>query len=118
MKRVFLVHWNQEETRFYAAGLQSLGYAVETESDDGAKGYRRIKASPPDVVIIYLARLPSHGRETALALPTTESLCDLPLVFVGGKPKVVEQIKPLFPGAEFTSQDDINIAISGLSKSG
>lgn len=118
MKRVFLVHWNQEEARFYAAELQSLGYTVETESDDGGKAYRRIKASPSDVVIINLARLPSHGRETALALCTTESLCDLPLVFVGGKPKVVEQIKPLFPGAEFTSHDDIDISLSGFSESG
>ncbi len=111
MKRIFLIHWNADEAGSYASELESIGCAVEVEYDDGGKAYKRIKESPPDVVIIYLTRLPSHGRETALALTTTATLSDLPMIFVGGAPRVVSEIKPLFPNARFVTQENLKEAI-------
>lgn len=116
--RIFLVHWNLEEAEQLAAPLRSEGWQVELEAEDGARAYRRICEDPPSAIVIYLTRLPSHGRETAHALRQRSSLASLPIILVGGKPGKVEKVRERVPAASYLEQDELIPALAGLPGAG
>jgi DNA-binding response OmpR family regulator len=90
--RIFLIHWPSSEAREHANQLRVQGWQVDIETEDDP--VKEILADPPDVVVIYLTRTPSHGRKTAQALRASKSGRDLPIVFVGGKEKRLPRPKP------------------------
>jgi AmiR/NasT family two-component response regulator len=98
---LFLVHWNAAEAAERAAGLAAAGWQVEIEAEDGARAIRSIRNMKPSVVLIYLDRLPSHGRETAKHLVKQSWSEGIPVVFAGGDPDKVVQIKQAVPRATF-----------------
>lgn len=61
----------------------------------------------PDVFVISLARLPSHGREFAKWLRESKKRAPVPLVFVDGKPDKVAQTRQKFPDAIFCTSDNL-----------
>ena len=64
MSQILLVHWNEDEARDRAEKLAKLGHEVTTLSDN--KDSSRFKiATPPELFVIDLGRIPSHGREVA-----------------------------------------------------
>jgi hypothetical protein len=73
---------------------------------------RRIKASPPDAVVIDLSRVPSHGREVALSVRSAKATRHIPLVFVDGEPEKVEKTRQFIPDATFTTWRRIKTALS------
>ena len=89
-RRLFLVHWNHSEAQSMAANLDSYGWQVEIETEDGGRAFSTIKASNPSCVVISLARLPSHGRQTAMALRAAAVTRHIPILFVDGEPVVIE----------------------------
>lgn len=112
--RLFLLHWNQDELAQLAEPLLQAGWQVESESADGARAGKAILADPPDVLVIYLSRLPSHGRETADYLRTKLKADQLPIFFVDGAPEKVEQVRGNVPGARFLSSDELMQALAEL----
>ncbi len=60
----------------------------------------------PDVVVIDLDRLPSHGRELGLSLRASKSTSHLPLVFAGGVPEKVGILRTALPDVIFTPWDN------------
>ena len=62
-----------------------------------------VKRSRPDVLVISLDRLPSHGRRVAAVTGETRRLADLPIVFVGGAAEKREAARRDFPEARFTT---------------
>ncbi len=102
-RRLFLIHWNEEEAKERAERLRAEGWEVEVEAKDGADAAERIKASPPDAVVVSLSRLPSHGRETARYLRSRYAPEDLPIVFVGGDEEKVARVREAVPQAAYTS---------------
>lgn len=112
MKRtLFLIHWNQAEAVRLAMPLQEAGWRVEIESKDGERAGSRILADPPEVVIIYLTRLPSHGRETAHYL---RSRLEVPIVFVEGDPEKVEVVRAKVPDAIYVSAGELRATLDEL----
>jgi hypothetical protein len=101
MARAFYVHWNEEEGIDTVRRLREAGHAVEFHWDSGAEAWRLLKESPPDVLVISLARLPSHGRRIAEVVHETKRLCELPVVFVDGEPDKVAATRTKFPAAKF-----------------
>lgn len=81
---LFLMHWKAAEAEALVVQLRALGWAVEIEAANGARGGKRIQALQPAVVVIYLTRLPSHERETADYLATAKATRHIPVLFVGG----------------------------------
>ena len=65
MSRVLLVHWNAGEAKAKARTLKELGYTADILCDSEKPNLARIRESPPDLFLIDLNRLPSHGREIA-----------------------------------------------------
>jgi len=114
--RIFLVDWNIAEAEEYVAQLQLDGWEVEIESEDGCRAYRRIKSDLRDAVVIYLSRLPSHGRELGRGLREIKATRDLPIVFVGGTQEAVEKARNKVPDALFITRAELKDALAKLAK--
>lgn len=106
--RLFLIHWNLAEAREYAQRLRAAGWRVESEHEDGARGGKAIIAHPPDAVVIYHTRLPSHGRATAEYLAEAKATRDIPLIFVGGEGEALEKTKAKLPDAIYAREEDLD----------
>ena len=108
-RRLFLFHWDAAEAAEHARRLRdgagARGWRVDVESADGARGGAAVRASPPDVVVIHLTRLPSHGRETADYLASAKATRHVPIVFVGGAGDALAKTKQRVPGATFVADD-------------
>jgi hypothetical protein len=111
MHRVRLLHWNEEEARERAQPLCDLGYEVEHGALDRAS-LRRLRAEPPDAMVIDLNRLPSQGRDVALGIRTYKATRHVPLVFVGGVPEKVARVRDLLPDAVYTTWREIDAALA------
>ncbi len=107
--RMFLIHWNLGEVQGLAKGFRAQGWKVDFEYEDGARAGKQIRARPPDVVVIYLTRLPSHGRETAHGLRALKATREIPIVFVDGLAEKVAATRAKVP-------DAIYITTAGLRK--
>lgn len=107
MARAFVIHWNKAEALEKVKALRAQGWTVVYEHEDGARAWKNIKENPPNVVVIWLSRLPSHGRETADALKRTKSTRDIPIVFVDGLSEKVNAVKAVVPNAAYTTSDKL-----------
>jgi hypothetical protein len=112
--RVQLVHWNQAEGRPRAAALRKAGYTVRFEPfEPFPAAFKKAKAAPPDAFVIDLSRLPSAGRDVAMALREVKVTRFVPIVFVGGDPVKVERIKQQLPDATYTEWSRVRSALRG-----
>lgn len=66
--RVWMAHWREEEGRRRQAELKARELRVRYDPVDAGKLLPRLKADPPDVLIIDLTRSPSQGRDLAVAI--------------------------------------------------
>ena len=107
---VCLIHWNRDEAAERAPLIEAAGYRVD--ASPFSHGYlRRLRNDPPAAVVIDLSRLPSHGREVAMALRQYKSTRALPIVFVDGQPDKAARVKELLPDAKYASWQGIGPAI-------
>src|SRR5205085_12152511 len=67
IKQVLLIHWDAPEAQARVARLESMGYSASYMNRTGPALLRDIKADPPSAVLIDLSRLPSQGRDVAVA---------------------------------------------------
>lgn len=85
--RAFVVHWNADELPAKARMVEATGAdVVGTEASDGARAAKEVQRLAPDVLVVWLARLPSHGRATAGYVRSTAWGKDIPIVFVDQDP--------------------------------
>lgn len=77
----------------------------------GGIGLARFKNALPDVVVISLERLPSHGRTMGHWFRTTKATAGVPLVFVGGSEDKVEVAQQMFGDAIFTPWSRVRSAV-------
>ena len=104
--RVRLIHWNREEGIERAAFLGRRGIAVDFEPFDG-KLPKRLGEQPPAAIVIDLERMPSQGRDVAIALRIRKTTRHIPIVFVGGTKEKAAGVRKLLPDAVYSSWDDI-----------
>lgn len=107
MARVFYVHWNRDEARSVAAALRAAGHTVVVHWDAarGAETWAEFKAKPPAVLVVSLARLPSHGRRVAAVTREAKKYAHIPVVFVDGAPDKLAVARREFPQAKFVVAD-------------
>jgi CheY-like chemotaxis protein len=117
VSRVLLCHWNADEAEARAAKLRDAGHDVKihaSEADLG--GLRAVRESPPDVCVVDLARLPSHGREVGVWWRRQKNTRLIPLVFVEGDREKTKRVRDLLPDAHYTSWGRIRSAIRSAVK--
>lgn len=110
--RLFLIHWDAVEADALAAPLRQDGWEVEVESSDGARAGKAIIASPPDAVVVSLARMPAHGRETVAFLKGTKTTRELPVIFVGGAGDAVDKTKKKIRDAVYVDEAGLKRALA------
>lgn len=110
MAQLRLVVWNEDEVEDKAARLRALGHEVNPALPQSG-AIRRWLQPEPDVVVIDLDRLPSHGRELAVALQSSKSLRHIPIVFAGGAPEKVAKAREQIPHAIYAEWARIGPAL-------
>ena len=108
MNRIRLIHWNSAESKERAQRLVSLGYEVIYKVPSGPDLLRDLRNDPPAAVVIDLSRLPSQGRDIALAIRHQKSTRNVPLVFVEGEAVKVKRIREHLPDAVYTTWSSIS----------
>lgn len=104
MARVRVIHWKAAEAVPLLDLCRDAGHDVEFDGESPFPAViRAIRQNQPDAVVIDLSRLPSHGREAALALRRTRYSRHIPIVFVGGEAEKVAALRELLPDAAFTA---------------
>jgi hypothetical protein len=63
MKSLFYIHFNAEELKQRIEPLKALGLKIYSHAS--TEEVANLKGQMPDILIISLARLPSHGRRYA-----------------------------------------------------
>ena len=116
MSRVALVHWNAAEAEERAERLRKAGHEVETVFEQGGEAFREFRADPPEVFVIDLTRLPSHGRVVGIFLRQQKSMRHVPIVFVDGEPEKVERARADLPDAVYTEWRRLRGAITKAIK--
>ena len=103
MSVVRLVCWKPELAKERARFLRDAGVSVDASPlmPGGLIGH--LRAHMPGAVLIDLDRLPSYGREVAVALRQSKTTRHLPIVFAGGVEQKVEPIRRELPDAFYSS---------------
>jgi hypothetical protein len=104
MAKVFYLHWNEAELRERIAPFERAGHEVRAHSSRG--DVAKWGEWRPDVVVISLDRLPSHGRAYAEWIWEAKSRRSIPIVFAGGAPDKVAATRKKFPAAIYCPTAD------------
>ena len=112
MPRIQLIHWNPTEAEARARRLEVAGYQVDFAVHDVLTLQRSLRIDLPAAVVIDLGRLPSQGRDIAVGLRAHASTRRVPIVFVGGDPVKVAQVRARLPDAVYTAWEEIEGALA------
>jgi hypothetical protein len=105
MKNIFFIHFNEAKLKEKIQPLRKAGYKVEYHFSTEVTA--NFKDNLPDILIICLDRLPSHGKAYAEWTWEAKKRQHIPIVFCGGKIEKVEPIKEKFPNAVFCSNENL-----------
>jgi hypothetical protein len=108
MARIRLIHMKSAEAAPHIAALRRAGHEVQYEERARPAD---IRAGAPEIALIDLTRLPSHGREVAVYFRGTKALRHVPLIFAGGDPEKVKKVREMIPDAVYTSWEKVLSAI-------
>jgi len=108
--RILLFHFHGTSGAEAADELAAAGHDVELRTEGGG-GFAALDASPPDVIVIDLRRLPSHGRAVAFALRQRRRSQHVPLVFVEGDVERTARLRAEIPDATWTPWSKVKTAL-------
>jgi hypothetical protein len=107
MPVVRLIHWNVREAEPRIRSLEAAGYRVRFEVPQGQSFFKTLRSDMVDAVVVDLSRLPSQGRDMALAVRHFKETRRLPVVFAAGDPVKRKRILEQVPDAETSEWDGI-----------
>jgi len=104
---LFLFQWDKTTAQARAKELRAEGWKVDVESEDGARGGKKVLADPPNVIVMDLAKRPSHSRETGNGIRGYKAGRSLPIVFVDGTKEDIEKARTKVSDAIFATSVDL-----------
>ncbi|HTA44299.1 MAG TPA: DUF3052 family protein [Bryobacteraceae bacterium] len=107
MARVRIIHWRPAEAGPLVEACRACGHEVEFDDIPFNILAKTIRRNQPDALVIDLTRLPSHGREVAMAIRRTKYSRHIPIVFVDGEPEKVEAIRKQLPDATYSTRKQL-----------
>jgi hypothetical protein len=111
MTRVRVIHWKPAESAPLIEACRACGFDVVYDDMPFPALAKEIRHNQPDALVIDLTRLPSHGREAAMAIRRTKYSRHIPIIFVDGEPEKVEGVRQQLPDAVFTTRKKLCLAI-------
>jgi hypothetical protein len=114
--RVRVIHWKEEEAGPLLEACRASGFQVDYDPVTLTAQFRLIKQTMPDVVVIDLSRMPSHGREVGRAMRRLKYSRHIPIVYAGGDPDKVAAIRSLLPDVAFTTIKRVAAAVRTAAK--
>jgi hypothetical protein len=90
--------------------LSAHGYRVRHEPVSPAS-LRKLRDKPPAAVLIDLSRAPSTGRDVGIFVRHYRKTRHVPIVFFGGEPGKVAQVKRYLPDAVYTDRHQVKTAL-------
>lgn len=116
MARLRLLHWKALEAEPLRRNLERAGHSVEYDEQYRTELMREWRKSPPDAFIIDLSRLPSQGKEIAIALRQSPATRAAPIVFCQGEKAKIAAVEALLPDAVYCGLEDLQEAVSAALK--
>jgi len=116
--RIRLLHWKAAEASEYIELLEAAGHRVEYEPEFRPGLMRAWREAPPDAFVIDLSRLPSHGREIAIALRQARATRAVPIVFCEGSEEKVARIRSELPDATYCTRAALKAGLRQALKRG
>jgi len=105
MKKIFFIHFNEAELKEKIQPLKQAGYKVDYHFS--METTANFKDNLPDVLVICLERLPSHGSRYAKWLWEAKKRQHIPIIFCGGKQEKVITVKEKLPKGIFCSNEKL-----------
>ena len=105
MKKIFFIHFHEAELKEKIQPLKQAGYKVDYHFSSETTA--NFKDNLPDVLVICLDRLPSHGRRYAEWLWESKKRQQIPIIFCGGKAEKIITVKEKLPKAIFCSNEKL-----------
>jgi hypothetical protein len=109
MANIYYIHWNEGEAEERAKPLIEAGHDVHLHWSSDA--HAKLKDPPPEVLVISLDRLPSHGRAIAEWFWEAKARQAIPIIFVGGEKEKVAAARKAFPKARFCGSGNLIAAL-------
>ncbi len=106
-----LIHCKKSEAAAHLHTLTDAGYQVECEERFRPGLMKEWRRSSPEAFVIDLSRLPSHGREIAIAIRNSAALRTIPIVFCAGDPDKVSALRELLPDAVYCELPKLAFAV-------
>jgi hypothetical protein len=116
MARVFVLHWHQAEAEERAAALRAAGHTVTLHWSTTT--HPTLQGNLPEVAVISLDRLPSHGRAVAEWLWEAKARRHIPIVFAGSDPEKTAATRAKFPGAHYCPTSRIVATVAKVAPKG
>ncbi len=101
MSRVRLVCWKESQGPALAEALIRAGHQVIWDQPETRRLLQQLREDPPDMVVINLDRLPSHGRDLAISLRRSPATRHVPIMFAGGSQERRAKMQANVPYAVF-----------------
>jgi len=111
VESILLIHREPAAGAARAAELRAHGFDAHLVAGPSYTVLRQIRKLMPATVVIDLTKLPSHGREVAVAIRNTKSIRTIPIVFAGGDPQKVAKVREKLPDAVYSEWPQIPAAI-------
>lgn len=108
------MHWKAIEAARLIRLLNDGGWTVEYDEVFETSLMKNWRQSPPDLFVIDLSRLPSHGREIAIALRQSPKTRSVPIVFCNGAEQKVALIRSVLPDATYCADANLLAAVRHL----
>ena len=102
---LFYVHWNEAEWQNRVKTIHRNGIHVTGAWKSGA--HNDLMKQLPDVLVISLDRLPSHGRTLARWFWESKKRQQVPIIFEGGLDEKTIPIRAQFPKAKFVENGKV-----------
>lgn len=115
MTLVRLIHWHDAEREERAERVRDAGFECDA-SAFGPRYGEEVRKEPPDIYLIDLSRLPSHGREAGVYLRGSQFQGHVPVVFVDGLPEKVDRVREELPDAIYCRWRQVKRALQQASR--
>ncbi len=109
--KILLIHRRPEEVESQIESLRHAGNEITVDPVQDPEALRRLWENPPDALVVDLSRMPSHGRDVAVAVREKKSTRHIPIVFVGGDLVKVQRVQTLLPDATYTTWKRIRSSV-------